>query len=648
MPTSPISSSTEREIAPDVIVWPSRQFWWLVGPIVAFLSFLPGLATYFSGEDFIFISFAAGPKAFYEVSQNLFYRPLPNLLWEFDYNLWGLQAPGYHLTNLLLHTANTALVGWLARRIGASSLAGGLATLLFALHPLHVEPVLWLAGRPDLLATLFFLLALLGWLKHIERGSRLFYGLSMLAYAASLFCKESASSLPLVLLIWALLLQKPVNKRQFLITALKIVPYLLAFGLYLAIRLNALGGIGGYGNEGRDFFYILWNATLGLWLPLLFPVNIESLGWPIGAGLGLGLLGCYGWLGWRLIRAQVKRKELLAVSGLALVLLYGSLLPALNTAPVSTNLAQSRILYLPSIGFCLLLAGLLRLDLPTVKKQKSAWLLPTLATLYLGALLVVWLPWWQASNVVGDTFRLLRAEASVPQAGDTVYYEGLPDNLRGAYVWRNGLHEATGLLLGAQIEGIHRTPEVIVDYRKAEQGRMWVVRYDLNPLTAQLMPKFTYSVINPKSVDTNSTGQTWDFAKTCQQADWQWDTGQGRLDCEAGRGLLFNTLNQKTSLTLRSPPFEINAPAFELELSAYVNYDFQQPQLLCEVYLTDAVGREYFRQPFDLGADGKNHRYRLLLPAPAGVSGLFQVNLSVYRSRTNILWQSLRWAKVTS
>ena len=89
-----------------------------------------------------------------------------------DSRLFASDAAGYHLTNLLLHVANTLLVFVLAKWLTGSVWRGGFVAGLFALHPLHVESVAWVAERKDVLSTFFWLLALLSYLWYANAQRR--------------------------------------------------------------------------------------------------------------------------------------------------------------------------------------------------------------------------------------------------------------------------------------------------------------------------------------------------------------------------------------------------------------------------------------------------------------------------------------------
>jgi len=122
----------------------------------------------------IFAFFANPPplRSILLPGKTYYFRPIIELSYYLDSRLWGLEPAVMHLENILLHMANAVLVFFLARRIAghypkANPLVPLLASLLFALHPLNVEAVAWIAGRTDPMAALFVLAAcsfLLRWL----------------------------------------------------------------------------------------------------------------------------------------------------------------------------------------------------------------------------------------------------------------------------------------------------------------------------------------------------------------------------------------------------------------------------------------------------------------------------------------------------
>jgi tetratricopeptide (TPR) repeat protein len=129
------------------------------------------------------------------------WHPLTWLSHAVDYQLFALNAAGHHLDSVLIHALNAALLflllSWATKRTGASLLVAG----LFALHPINVESVAWVAERKNVLSTLFFLLAIgaYGWYARKPGWRR--YLLVAGLYAAGLMAKPMVITLPFVLLL---------------------------------------------------------------------------------------------------------------------------------------------------------------------------------------------------------------------------------------------------------------------------------------------------------------------------------------------------------------------------------------------------------------------------------------------------------------
>ena len=89
------------------------------------------------------------------------WNPLVWLSFMFDYQLYGLNAGGYHVTNLILHILSTLLLFWLFNRMTGAVWQSAFVAALFALHPLHVESVAWISERKDVLSAFFWMLTLM-------------------------------------------------------------------------------------------------------------------------------------------------------------------------------------------------------------------------------------------------------------------------------------------------------------------------------------------------------------------------------------------------------------------------------------------------------------------------------------------------------
>jgi tetratricopeptide (TPR) repeat protein len=118
-----------------------------------------------------------------------------------DFALYGLNPAGHHLTNLLLHTASTILLFLLLTRMTGLMWRSAFVAALFAVHPLHVESVAWIAERKDVLSAFFWMLTMWAYVRYSERPGLARYSLVVLAFGLGLMCKPMLVTLPLVLLL---------------------------------------------------------------------------------------------------------------------------------------------------------------------------------------------------------------------------------------------------------------------------------------------------------------------------------------------------------------------------------------------------------------------------------------------------------------
>lgn len=340
-----------------------------------------------TGSQYIPDYFTSGVWANTDLSEqtgvggHTLYRPLFLLTINLAHQLWGDNASAYHALNLGLHGINTVLVYFLI--IGffssASRMTAGMAAAIFAVHPVHVESVAWIAGITDPLVSLFILS---GFLLHRRsrqlqsRQSQSQQHASLLpaigaplCYALALLSKETAVLFPLILISHDALFHRASLKTPAAIW--RYAPYAVLLALYVMLRGHALStdALTNHGLWSRmDFHH--WPRLLEFaahYIQLLFfPSPLEyyytaphtgSLALIVGGMLMLGAL-------FYLVRAlkpslkpgqqQAYRLYLLS---LAWIILF--LLPALPIALFSDPVFATRILYLPSVGFVLFMAWLI-------------------------------------------------------------------------------------------------------------------------------------------------------------------------------------------------------------------------------------------------------------------------------------------------
>ncbi len=149
----------------------------------------------------------------FTTSRTGYWHPLTWLSLMLDCQLFGANPGRIHLTNLLLHLANTLLLFAVLRKITGTLWRSAFVAAAFAIHPMHVESVAWIAERKDVLSTLFLLLTLAAYVSYVKRPGIVRYMLTLLLFALGLLAKPMLVTLPILLL---LLDYWPLNRMSIL------------------------------------------------------------------------------------------------------------------------------------------------------------------------------------------------------------------------------------------------------------------------------------------------------------------------------------------------------------------------------------------------------------------------------------------------
>lgn len=168
------------------------------------------------------------------------WQPVTVLSHQIDVTLYGLNPRGHHATNVLLHITNAILLLLVLQKVTGEAGKSAFVAALFALHPLHVESVAWIAERKDVLSTFFFFLALLAYARYVQRRNRAGYLLVAVFFALGLMAKSMLVTFPFVLLLldyWPLKridLAKPSWRSDALALVREKIPF-FAMALVIAI-----------------------------------------------------------------------------------------------------------------------------------------------------------------------------------------------------------------------------------------------------------------------------------------------------------------------------------------------------------------------------------------------------------------------------
>jgi len=143
------------------------------------------------------------------------YYPLVFTTFYLEHKLWGFNPAPYHITNVLLHIADTILLLMVLQKLGISWYVSLITAVLFGIHPTQVESVAWATERKNVLAGLFYFGALLSFL-HYQDGAKIRYYLaSLVFFVCALLSKTASVMLPVVLLLAAYLKERPIRKTIF-------------------------------------------------------------------------------------------------------------------------------------------------------------------------------------------------------------------------------------------------------------------------------------------------------------------------------------------------------------------------------------------------------------------------------------------------
>jgi len=355
-----------------------------------------------------------------------YYRPLITMSFFLDMKVWGLRPFGFHLTNLLAHVAVILVVLAIARRVTGGEVAAVIAALTFALQPLHTESVSFVSGRTDVLAALFFLLALLAYDRGREGPGWGFAAASLGAYLLALLSKEVAITLPAVLALWDWRVRDDLrDRRAGWRAAARYAPYGGVLALYwglrwLALRDAADAAAGAWAPPMTRLLTTLQTAAAYAWITIVpYPANAYRVivpatvppdlhWWLAVVGLTAAITGTV-WARWRV-----------PVVGFGALWFWITLAPSagVNLLPLPTVLMAERFLYLPTVGYCLILGWLASRLLGPVTLGRAAQLraAPTLGLVVLLLAYLVLTLWRNEDWRDEDRLYSAMAEASPASA----------------------------------------------------------------------------------------------------------------------------------------------------------------------------------------------------------------------------------------
>ena len=279
--------------------------------------------------------------------------PVTRISHMLDVQFFGLDGGWHHLTNVVLHAAAAVFLFAFLRRATGARWPSAFVALIFALHPMHVESVAWVAERKDVLCALFWFVTLWAYVRYTERPGLARYLLVLAAFCLGLMSKPMIVTLPFVLVLLDLWpLRRAFSLREklplFALSAASAIATIVVQGssgavesLYtvpLALRIeNALVSYVSY------IVTMFWPRGLAVFYP--FPVAMAA--WqPVVAALAIACVSGLVWAGYR-------KYPYLAAGWFSYL---GTLVPVIGLVQVGSQSHADRYMYVPMVGLLIMLA----------------------------------------------------------------------------------------------------------------------------------------------------------------------------------------------------------------------------------------------------------------------------------------------------
>jgi tetratricopeptide (TPR) repeat protein len=354
-------------------LWHSTAVHIIIIAAVSVIAYLNSLGNGFVGDDNGFVAYNVSirdlgnlPDFFFDSAKTLagydqnwgtyIYRPLRTASYAFDYAVFGQWAPGFHITNLVLHLLTIVTVYLFARALLGIPSVSFLAGLIFALHPTHIETVSWISSRADMIALIFANLSLLAYMRFKKGGRSPYLLLALLLAFVSYLGKETMVSFPGLIVLYDYAAREKKGFREFI--GSNILSWILFTAVtlaYLVFRFQMTGRMstvqGWWGGTPYTNFLMMLKATAVYLKLLVFPFDLNLhyiisetrtfLDAKVMASAAL-ILSTFG------LAAYLHGKS--RVSFFLVVWFYIGLVPIANIIPNSFSMLAERYLYMPSQG----------------------------------------------------------------------------------------------------------------------------------------------------------------------------------------------------------------------------------------------------------------------------------------------------------
>jgi tetratricopeptide (TPR) repeat protein len=299
------------------------------------------------------------------------YRPVVTLTYFLDYAIWGLNPFGYHLTNLVIHLASAVLLYLFIFLILKDVIVAFFSGVIFSIHPINIEAVNVISYREDLLIVLFMLLSFIAFIYYKKQRylKKIFlYYLSILFFGLALFSKEMALTLPVLIILYDFYFEfngsikkilANLKSRYFGFIVLIIIYLYVNFVLFANPEETKISYPGGsFYTNILTMAVVFSDYICSFWFPLnvkilpTYIVPVRTTFFTRDVILSISLI-----IAFIVLATVIYRKS--KITSFFIFWFFVSLAPVSNIYPLTNPMAY-RYVYLPGIGFCVVLAVLLK------------------------------------------------------------------------------------------------------------------------------------------------------------------------------------------------------------------------------------------------------------------------------------------------
>ncbi len=302
-----------------------------------------------------------------------YWHPLTWISHMLDIQLYGFEAGGHHITNLVLHMASTVILFAVLRSMTGAMWRSAFVAALFAVHPLRVESVAWIAERKDVLSTLFWMLTLWAYAAYVRSPARGRFLAVLGFFAAGLMAKPMLVTLPFGLMlldVWPL--RRDISLRRSVVEKLPLMGLAVASSVVTFLTQNQMGAVAAL--EALPVTTRLANALVSYaaYIGMMFwPVNLAALypflplaAWKVA--VAVVVLAAISAVAWRFFRSY----PYLLVGWLWYL---GTLVPVIGLIQSGGQSMADRFTYVPMIGLFVMVAWG-AVDLTGQRPRRQSWL----------------------------------------------------------------------------------------------------------------------------------------------------------------------------------------------------------------------------------------------------------------------------------